>query len=69
MHITPSLNADVCLWENLMEWKRKYAFYTSCEAFINGWSKKTRVNRARKLSRDEGSLQAASPDAPTDEDT
>ena len=65
MRITPCLNADVCLRENLMEWKRKHAFYTSCEAFINGWPKKTRVSRARKLPRGE----AASPDAPSDEDT
>jgi hypothetical protein len=113
MRITPCLNAGVCMRENLMEWRRKYAFYTACEAFINEWPKKARVNRgrksklaglaeddavsalidpsvlpprplasaislnnslrvanrARKLPRREGSLQeAASPDAPTDDD-
>ena len=48
MRITPCLNADVSLPENLMEWKRKYSFFTSCEAFINEWPRKTRVNRGRK---------------------
>ena len=65
MRITPCLNADVSLPENLMEWKRKYAYFTACEAFINEWPKKTRVSRARKLPRGE----AASPDAPSDQDT
>lgn len=69
MRITPCLNAGVSVPENLMEWKRKHAFYTSCEAFINEWPKKTRANRLRKQHRDEGALQdTASPGSPADED-
>lgn len=64
MRITPCLNADVCVPENLMEWRRKHAFYTACEAFISEWPKKTRVNRLRKLPKD----APASPGAKTDDD-
>jgi len=48
MRITPSLNTDVSIQENVMEWKRKHAFYTSCEMFIQKWPKKNRINRLRK---------------------
>ena len=59
MHITPSFNTDVSVQENMMEWQRKHAFYTSCEAFIQEWPKKRRVNRLRKLDRNEGAVQEA----------
>jgi hypothetical protein len=39
--------------ENLMEWKRKHAFFTSCEAFINEWPKKKRFKRVRKVTSEQ----------------
>jgi len=59
MQITPSFNTDVSVQENMMEWQRKHAFYTSCEDFIQEWPKKRRVNRLRKLDRNEGAVQEA----------
>ncbi len=71
MCITPCLNTAVCMPENLMEWKRKYAFYTSCEAFINEWPKKKHVKRLRKLNREEDTVEdmTVHPDTPADEET
>jgi hypothetical protein len=51
--ITPCFNTVVCMPENLMEWKRKHAFFTSCEAFINEWPKKKRFKRVRKVTSEQ----------------
>lgn len=56
MRITPCFNTAVCMRENLMEWKRKYAFFTSCEAFISEWPKKKRFKRVSKVTSEQDSL-------------
>jgi hypothetical protein len=58
--ITPSLNAARSIQENAMHWRRQYAYYNACSAFISSWPRQTRGTRLRNRKKKHRAVDDAS---------